>query len=172
MAHHKVDCLVKRLDCFVVVQLKVTGKVQNSSECSSGQYLLSFWTFCNQTWYDDATSWAKVSCKKIGLLSSNSGSLWGLIWSNMTISTISAALLIFLQPNLIGCYIIISWSVLCKKWYRCFQSQDHSVGSKPYWTFMYLISFVPLISWQPKKVCWFTIHSNQTKYNKVCVYWR
>ena len=33
--HHKVDCLVKRLDFFVVVLIKVTEKVQNSSECSS-----------------------------------------------------------------------------------------------------------------------------------------
>ena len=33
--HHKVDCLVKRLDCSVAVKVKVTGKVQNSSECSS-----------------------------------------------------------------------------------------------------------------------------------------
>ena len=31
---------------------------------------------CYQTWFDDATSWAKVSCKKIGLLSSSSGSEW------------------------------------------------------------------------------------------------
>ena len=37
MVHHLVvGCLVKRLDCFVVVQVKVTEKVQNSSECSSG----------------------------------------------------------------------------------------------------------------------------------------
>ena len=43
MAHHlKVDCLVKRLDCSVLVKVKVTEKVQNSSECSSGQYLLIF----------------------------------------------------------------------------------------------------------------------------------
>ena len=31
-------------------------------------------TFCNQTWYGDAASWAKVSCKKIDLLSSSSSS--------------------------------------------------------------------------------------------------
>ena len=39
VAHHiiKLDCLVKRLDCSVVVKVKVTEKVQNSSECSSGQ---------------------------------------------------------------------------------------------------------------------------------------
>ena len=42
MAHHqKVDCLVKRLDCCVVVKVKVTGSVQNFSECSSGQYFLN-----------------------------------------------------------------------------------------------------------------------------------
>ena len=32
--HHKVDCLVKILDSSVVVQVKVTGKVQNSCKCS------------------------------------------------------------------------------------------------------------------------------------------
>ena len=54
MAQHcKMDCLVKRLDCSVVVKVKVTEKVQNSSECSSGWYLLSCWTLCNQTWYSD-----------------------------------------------------------------------------------------------------------------------
>ena len=34
---------------------------------------LSYWTFCNQTWYGDTTSWAQVSSKKIGLLSASSG---------------------------------------------------------------------------------------------------
>ena len=95
---------------FVVVKVKVTEKVQNSSECSSEWYLLCCWTFCNQTWYGDATSWAKVSCK-IGLLSSSSsGSQRGLIWKKyMTVSTIFAELL-----NLNRWYIIISWSVLCQ----------------------------------------------------------
>ena len=74
-------------------------KIQNFSECSSGQYLLSCWTFCNQTWYCDATLWANVSCKKIGLLSSSSGSQWGLMRLDMTVSAISTELLIFLQPK-------------------------------------------------------------------------
>ena len=39
--HHKADCLVKRLGCSVVVRVQGTGKVQNSSECTSGWYLLS-----------------------------------------------------------------------------------------------------------------------------------
>ena len=47
----------------------------------------------------------------IGLLSSNSGPQEGLFYVNMTVSTIIAALL---QPDLIGWYITISWSVLCK----------------------------------------------------------
>ena len=41
--HHKVDCLVKRLDCCVVVKVRVTDNVQNSSEYSSERYLLSYW---------------------------------------------------------------------------------------------------------------------------------
>ena len=34
--HHKVDCLVKRLDHSSVIKVKVTEKVQYSSKCSSG----------------------------------------------------------------------------------------------------------------------------------------
>ena len=64
--HHKLDCFVKRLDCSVVVEVKVTGKVQNFSDCSSGGFLLNCWTFCNQTCYGDASSWARVSWKMIG----------------------------------------------------------------------------------------------------------
>ena len=45
--HHKVDCLVRRLDCSVVVKVTVTEKVQNASECSSEQYLLS----CYLVWW-------------------------------------------------------------------------------------------------------------------------
>ena len=118
MAHNynKVECLVKRLDCCVVVKVKVTEKVQNLNECSSKWYLLSCWTFCNQTWCGDATSWAKVSCKKIGLLSSSLGSQWGLIWTNTTVSIMSAELLIFLQPHLIGWYIRLLFSRSRSQW--------------------------------------------------------
>ena len=34
--HHKLDCFVKRLDCSVLVKVKVREKVHNSGECSSG----------------------------------------------------------------------------------------------------------------------------------------
>ena len=37
--HHYLDYLVKRLNCSVVV--RITGKVQNSSECSSRRYRLN-----------------------------------------------------------------------------------------------------------------------------------
>ena len=33
---------------------------QSFSECSSGWYLLNCWTFCNQTWYVDASALASV----------------------------------------------------------------------------------------------------------------
>ena len=55
--HHKLDCLVKRMDCSVVVKDKVTEKVQNSSEYSSGLYLLNCQTFCNQTCCCELVSW-------------------------------------------------------------------------------------------------------------------
>ena len=37
---------VKRSGCSVVIKVKVAEKVQHSSECSSGRYLLNCWTFC------------------------------------------------------------------------------------------------------------------------------
>ena len=33
--HHRVYCLVNRLDCSFLVKVKVTERIQNSSECSS-----------------------------------------------------------------------------------------------------------------------------------------
>ena len=39
----------------------------------------------------------------------------------MPVSTISAEMLIFLQPDLIGWYIITSWSVLCKNYIVLFK---------------------------------------------------
>ena len=76
MVHqHKLDCLVKVLDCSVVIQVKVTEKVQNSCERSFGDISSA----AEPSWYGNATSWAKVSCKKMGLLSSSSGSQRGLI---------------------------------------------------------------------------------------------
>ena len=74
-----LDSLVKRLDYAVVVKVRVTGKVQNYSECSFWRYLLNCQTFCNQTWYCDASSSARVPSKMVGLLSSRSRSHWQLI---------------------------------------------------------------------------------------------
>ena len=62
--HHKVDCLVKRLGCCVMVKVKVTEKVQNSNELAD----------ISSAAEPSVTKLAKVSCKKIGLLSSSSGS--------------------------------------------------------------------------------------------------
>ena len=68
-------------------------------------------------------------------MSSSSGSQWGLVWSNMTVSIISAELLIILQTNLIGWYIIISWSALCKNQIVVFK-----VWSRPQWRFKTLLN--------------------------------
>ena len=39
----------------------------------------------------------------------------------MTVSTISTELLIFLQPNLIGWFIVVSWNDLCQNWIVVFK---------------------------------------------------
>ena len=53
--NHELDCLVKRLDCSVVV--KVKGKVKNSSECSS----------------EDISSAAELSVTKLGIVMQHHG---------------------------------------------------------------------------------------------------
>ena len=142
-----MDCLVKRLDCFVVIQVKVTEKVQNCREYSSGWYLLSCWTFSNQTLYGGATSWAKCYARRLVCCLQAQGHIersFNQIW-------------LFL-PYLLNCWsfynqiywmvLIISFSDLCKKFGCCFQGQDHSEDSKLYWICLYLTSSVLLISWQ------------------------
>ena len=112
--HHKVECLVKRLDCSVVVQVKVTkkftvpvnGHLDNIS--SAAELSVTKLGMVRQ-------HYGPESCKKIGFLSPSSGSQLGLIWSDMTFSSTCAELLIFLQPNFIGWYISISWSALFLK---------------------------------------------------------
>ena len=37
---------------------------------------------------------------------------------------------------------------------------------------MYFISSVPLISWQPNWMCWFTVSNRETRYSKVGIYWQ
>ena len=53
------------------------------SKCQrlSSWYLLNHQTFSYQTWYCDASSWARVSCKKIGLLFLRSRWQQWFIWS-------------------------------------------------------------------------------------------
>ena len=112
IAHHqKLGFIVKRLHCWVVFKVKVTAKVYNFIEFSPGPYLLNCWTFCNQTCYGAASSWARVSWKKIGLLFSRSRSLWGLIFRCEYFYHICWTNLLFLQPDLIWWYIIIFLNV-------------------------------------------------------------
>ena len=101
-------------------KIKVTEKVQNFNECLSA-YFLSCQTFCYQTWYGDASSWASVPCKKIGLLFSRSRSQQWIIWSKYDSLYYISKLLILLLPNLVWWYIIISWSDLWRNWTAVFK---------------------------------------------------
>ena len=102
-------------NCIAVFKMEVAAKFQNVSEYLSSQYLVNCWTFYYQTWYGDASSWARLSShthkKKNGLLSSRSRSQWSIIQSKHD-CLISSELLILLQPNLVWWYIIISWIAL------------------------------------------------------------
>ena len=92
--HIMMSWIVLWKDWIALLRLRSRshGRSKNSSKCSSQRYLLNRWTFWNQTWYGDAPSWTRVSCKKKDLLSSSS-------IKYMTVSSVSIELLIFLHPN-------------------------------------------------------------------------
>ena len=88
-----------------------------------GWYLQNHGTFCQQTWYDDEVSWARVSCRKKKrkiLVIPRSRSQWGLIWSKYD-SMVFAELLIHLQPNMVWWYVIGSQSALWRNWITAFK---------------------------------------------------
>ena len=62
--YHKPECFTEILDCYV----------QNVNECLSTWYLLNCWTVYHQPRCVDASLWARLSFKKIGLLSLRSKS--------------------------------------------------------------------------------------------------
>ena len=94
-------------------KIKVTAVIQNVSECFSGWYLLNQELFCYQTWYCDASSWARVPCRKVGLLFSRSRSQQRVRMS-VLVQMISSKLTNILLPNLM-LWCIMSQSVVQKK---------------------------------------------------------
>ena len=138
--HHKLNCLVKRLDFSVVIKVKVTEMVNNSSDCSSGLYLLDCWTFHNQTWYGNSSSWARVSCMEI---------LFAVFKFKVTVKDniskiclfyIWSELLILWQLNLVWWHIIIRRIVLRKDWIALLWFSEYSPGQ-------YLLSCWTFCNW-------------------------
>ena len=125
-------------------KFKVTEKVQNSSDHSSGWYLLCCWTFCNQTCHGGASSWARVPCKKIRLLSLNRVTVgshiikyycfYHLCWTADLFATIFNWMV---HQRKLECFV--------EKLDRSFQGQDHNAGAKFYWIFLYLFSTTDLL---------------------------
>ena len=165
--HHNPDCLVKWLGCFVVV--KVTEMPKNSSECSSGWYLLNSWTFCNQTWYGDASWWASVVQED-----------WCAVFKFRV--TVQAHLIRF------DCFYHSCWTadLFATKFnlmvhhhkLECCVKIGLFSRSRSQWRFKTLLNlYVSYIFCTTDllatiEVCLFTIHNNQTKYNKVGIYWQ
>ena len=118
--HYKSDRSVE--NWTAAFKVKVTAKVQNVGDCLSGWYLLNCRTFFCKIWHCDAALCARVSCgKKLVCYVQGQGHSKGSCDQNMTISIVSSELLIPWQPNMVWWYIIISQSVLWKKWMTAFK---------------------------------------------------
>ena len=105
-------------------KVKDTAKVQNVSECLSGRYLLNHRTFCHQTWYVYA-AYHKPECHAKNLVHcvQCQGHSEGFQNQNITISGVSAKLLVGLRPNLVWFYSIISRIDLRKNWFTIFNAK-------------------------------------------------
>ena len=71
--HYKPECFFEEKMDYCIQGHSERSKYQ----CFPRWYLLNCQTLCYQTWCCDASSWAGMSCKKIGLLFSRSGSQQG-----------------------------------------------------------------------------------------------
>ena len=111
---------------ITVFKVKLTAKFQNVNKCLSRQHFLNHWHFYCQTWYGNASLWARLSFKKIGLLSSRSRSLLRITWLKKWLFNILYELLILLQVNLVWWHIIIRWIVLWKDWIALLWSRSRS----------------------------------------------
>ena len=125
--HHKLDFLVKRLDFSVVVKVKVTENVQNSSECSSGQYLLNCWTSCIQTCYGDSSSWPEYHARRLVCCLQGQSHSEGSHNKNMTLYYVFWTADPF-ATELVWWHIIISWIALWKDWIALLWSRSGSQG--------------------------------------------
>ena len=76
----------------------------------------------------------------------------------------------FLQPHLIGGYIIVSWGVLCKNKIVVFKVKI-TMQVENYGIFVYSV-FCTTDLLATKLGVLITINKNQTKYNKVGIHWQ
>ena len=99
-------------------------------QCLSRSYLLNHLAFCPQT--NIVMQYHKLEChaKRLICYFQGQGHSKGSYDQNMTVSTISAELLILLLSNLVCWYIIISQNVLWRNFNCCVQGQGHSKISK------------------------------------------
>ena len=153
------SCEKKKKTSFKV---KGTVKVQNVNECLSRYYLLNHRTFSYQAWYGDASSWAGVSCKKTGLLSSRSRSQQGLIESKY-----DSFFYIFADSFATKLDLMVHHKPECrtKKLDCCIQGQGHSRTSKPQWMFVQIISS-ELLNLLPQNLVWWYIILSQNVIQK------
>ena len=107
--YHKPECFMQKLDCCV--------QGQGHSKISKCQWkfvqMISSELLNYQTWYGDASLWARLSFKKIGLLSSRSQ--LRIVINIVCLFNILSELLILSQLNLVCWHIIIRWIVLVKR---------------------------------------------------------
>ena len=107
---------------FAVFKVKITVSAHMIKIWLFLLYLLNCWFFGNQTWSDDTSSYARLSCEK-NLQSSSQQRVTVSIFVQMISSKPQKILL----PNLLLWCIIMSQSVVQKDCY--FQGQGHRKGS-------------------------------------------
>ena len=134
--YHKPECFMEKLDCCAQGQGH-NNKNLKINECLCRWYFLNHWTFYYQTWYGDASLWARLSLKKDWFavfkvkvtVKDNIIKIW--------LFNILSELLILLQLNL-----LVGTSLCCEKigLLCCHPGQGQRRGSEFWWMFIWKIS--------------------------------
>ena len=121
-------------------------------------YFLNFWSVCNQTCFDSAVSWTRMSCEKMYNWVRGHGYSGGLRYEKMFVQMISFESQNILLLNLVWWCSISSWNVVQKKIFSIFKvkvtARAHMIK-----IWLSVMSSELLTLCQPNLVWWYIIIS-------------
>ena len=135
-----------------IFKIKVTARAYIINLWLFLRYLLKFRSVCNQTWFDGTSPLTRVSCEKLDCCVQGQGHSKGSKCRRTIVRMIFSEPRNILSPNLVGCCIVMSWSVIRKNWYAIFKVK---LTARAHMIQIWLFVLYPLNCWSFFKQTWF-----------------